>query len=192
MKHEHGGRSSVELIDGRKLLAALDIAEGDTLLDAGCGDGYLAVIASGIVGRSGIVYAVDVLEVSLARLRDEIERKGITNLKPVRADITDTIPLSDAAVGVCLLVNVLHGFVVNGEDGKALEEIARVLRRDGRLVVVEFKKTDDGVAADAPGPPMSHRVSRREATELIVPFGFVKEETFDAGPHHYAIVFRKR
>lgn len=192
MKHEHGGRSSGALIDGRKLLSSLNIAEGETLLDAGCGDGYLAVIASGIVGPSGAVYAVDVFEESLARLRAEVDRKGITNLKPIRADITKKIPLSDGAAGVCLLVNVLHGFVVNGEDKRALGEIARVLARAGRLVVVEFKKTAEGAETDSPGPPVSQRISKQETIVRVAPFDLAVESSFEAGPHHYAVVFRKR
>jgi ubiquinone/menaquinone biosynthesis C-methylase UbiE len=192
VKHEHGGRSSGALIDGRKLLAGLNIAEGDSLLDAGCGDGYLAVLASGMVGSSGRVYAVDVYGESLERLKAEVGRKGIANLESFRADITEKIPLADGAVGICLLVNVLHGFVANGEDKRAIKELARVLALDGRLVVVEFKSAGDGTEADAPGPPLSQRISREDTIGLITAFGFASQASFDPGPHHYAVVFRKR
>ena len=190
MKHEHGGRSSGALIDGRELLEGLNIAEGDTFLDAGCGDGYLAVLASGMVGSSGAVYAVDVHEESLERLRAEVGRRGIENLRSFKADIAEKIPLEDGSVGICLLVNVLHGFVANGEDKGAIEEIARVLARGGRLVVVEFKSTGDG--ADAPGPPMGQRISKEGTIGLVTAFGFDAQASFDPGPHHYAVVFRKR
>jgi ubiquinone/menaquinone biosynthesis C-methylase UbiE len=190
VKHEHGGRSSGSLFDGGKLLAGLGISEGDALLDAGCGDGHLAVLASAMVGRSGTVYAVDVHEESLERLRAEIGRKGITNLKPFKADITEKVPIADGAVGLCLLVNVLHGFVVNGEYESAMRELARVIAREGRLVVVEFKK--NGAGAEALGPPVDQRVSSEETIGLVTPFGFAIQESFDPGPHHYAVVFRKR
>jgi ubiquinone/menaquinone biosynthesis C-methylase UbiE len=192
VKHEHGGRSSGALIDGRKLLADLNIAEGEILLDAGCGDGYLSIIASRLVGPAGTVYAVDVCEESLGRLKDEIERKGIANLKPFRADITEKIPIADGTAGVCLLVNVLHGFVANGEERRAIEELARVLARHGRLVVVEFKTALDGAEAEAPGPPMSQRISKEDTIRLIAAFGFAAEASLNPGPHHYAVVFQKR
>jgi SAM-dependent methyltransferase len=191
VKHEHGGRSSGSLFDGGKFLAGLGIAEGDALLDAGCGDGHLAVLASAMVGRSGTVYAVDVHEESLGRLRAEIGRIGITNLKVFKADITDKIPIADGAVGFCLLVNVLHGFVANGEDGRAMKELARVIARGGRLVVVEFKK-DGADAGTAFGPPADQRISREDAVGLVASFGFAARVSFDPGPHHYAVVFRKR
>ena len=174
------------------MLAGLGISEGDALLDAGCGDGHLAVLASAMVGRSGTVYAVDVHEESLERLRAEIGRRGITNLKPFKADITEKIPIADGAVGFCLLVNVLHGFVVNGEYESAMRELARVIARGGRLVVVEFKKNGADDGAGAPGPPADQRVSSEQTIGLVTPFGFAIQASFDPGPRHYAVVFRKR
>ena len=76
MKHEHGGRSSIEPIDGRSLMSSVGIAEGERVLDAGCGDGHLAVLASFMTGPGGVVYAVDVFEKSLETLRREVERRG--------------------------------------------------------------------------------------------------------------------
>jgi ubiquinone/menaquinone biosynthesis C-methylase UbiE len=81
---------------------------------------------------------------------------------------------------------------VNGEDDKPLGELARVTKRGGRLVVVEFKTTAEGADADDPSPPMAHRVSRPVAVERVGMFGFDAERFFDAGPRLYAVVFRKR
>jgi ubiquinone/menaquinone biosynthesis C-methylase UbiE len=84
------------------------------------------------------------------------------------------------------LSNVLHGLAANGEVDSTFKEIARVTAQNGRLAVVEFKKQESPM-----GPPLSIRLSPAEIEALIGGYGFSKESVQEAGPRHYAIIFRK-
>ena len=58
-KHCHGGRSSESLVDKQRILACLDVTPGQVILDAGCGNGYMAKEFAERTGAAGMVYALD-------------------------------------------------------------------------------------------------------------------------------------
>ncbi len=163
----------------------LDIKEGDTILDAGCGGGFISIAASKLVGESGKVFAVDIDKNSIERLTKEIEMNNIENLESIRADISKNMPLGDNIIDICLMINVFHGLVENGEIEKSLREIKRVVKEGGVFEIIEFKKVDS-----TPGPPKSVRLSPDEVESLMNEYDFKKQDLFDLGSNHYGILFR--
>ncbi len=208
-KHLHHGRSSRNILDSKNVLTKIGLKKGDILLDAGCGDGYLSIAASKIVGDEGKVYAVDNYEESIAILKKRIQREGIVNIEAIVADITKKIPLKDEIIDICLMVNVMHGFVANNEVEEAMGEIARVIKEGGAFSVVDFKKTEDSVSSlistkpklarltqnlklRVIGPPMSIRLSPDEVGKIIAQHGFEVIKNVEIGPYHYAVISIKK
>jgi len=186
-RHEHHGRSSKGFLDAGKVLRYVGINEGDRFLDLGCGDGHFSIAASQAVGKDGIVHAFDVDEESIARLRNEIAEKKITNIKASVVDITKKLPLADESISLAFMSNVLHGLVENGAADSTLNEIARVTPYNGKLAVVEFKKQESPM-----GPPLPIRLSAEDVETLARGYGFSKESVQEVGPYHYATILRKR
>ena len=186
-RHEHHGRSSKGFLDSGKVLIVVGVEEGDRFLDLGSGEGYFSIAASQVVGKNGIVYALDADEDSISRLRKEMAKKNITNIKASVIDVSKKLPLKGESVSLAFMSNVLHGLVANGEEDNTFKEIARATAQNGRLAVVEFKKQDS-----PHGPPLSIRLSPEEVDTLAQGYGFSKESFQDVGPYQYAIVFRKR
>jgi ubiquinone/menaquinone biosynthesis C-methylase UbiE len=182
-RHEHAGRSSRAYLSAETVVAGTGLKAGDIFLDVGSADGYYSLEASRVVGGRGRVYAIDNYEASISALKEQIEREGLGNIEAVTADATKRIPLDAGTVDVCLLANVLHGFVANGEVERVLREAARVVRAGGTLAVVEFKKV-----SGPPGPPLSIRMSPEEVESMVAPYGFEKVRSFEVGPHHYEMV----
>jgi ubiquinone/menaquinone biosynthesis C-methylase UbiE len=185
-RHEHAGRSSRAYLSAETVVAGTGLKAGDIFLDVGSADGYYSLEASRVVGGRGRVYAIDNYEASISVLKEQIEREGLGNIEAVTADATKRIPLDAGKVDVCLLANVLHGFVANGEVERVLREAARVVRAGGTLAVVEFKKV-----SGPPGPPLSIRMSPEEVESMVAPYGFEKVRSFEVGPHHYEMVLRR-
>lgn len=153
-------------------------------MDAGCGDGYFSIAASEVVGNRGKVYAVDIDEESVAILKTKVTEK---NVDAITADITKSTPLENRSIDVCLIANLLHGFVINKEISSSMKEIFRILKTGAILAVIDFKKIDD-----SPGPPVSIRLTPEEVEEVISLHGFKFSQNIEAGPYHYLVMFTKQ
>lgn len=186
-RHLHYGLSSEDFLDSESIVTAIGIREDQTVLDVGCGEGHFSLAASNIVGDRGQVIAVDIHEASVNVLRRLIAEQNIGNILPFEADVTKRIPVNDNAVDVCLMVNVLHGFVLNGEILDVMREIVRVTKRHSSLTIVDFKKIQT-----VAGPPASQRLSPAEVENLLGEFGLVAEKFDDVGPYSYLINFIRR
>ena len=156
-------------------------------MDVGCGEGHFSLAASKVVGDHGQVIAVDIHEASINILRRHIAQQNIGNVLTFRVDATKRLPVNDNAVDVCLMVNVMHGFVLNGEIADVLREIVRVTKRHGILVIVDFKKIES-----VAGPPASQRLSPADVENILIGYGFIVDKVDDVGPYSYLISFIKR
>ncbi|MFA5111502.1 MAG: class I SAM-dependent methyltransferase [Desulfobaccales bacterium] len=179
------GKSSFDLLDPAALWVALDLPQGITLLDLGCGPGHYALAAADLVGPNGLVYAVDLWEEGIATLKERAAQEGRGNLKALVA-AAGRLPLEDASVDVGFLATVLHDLVEDETATGALEELARVLKPGARLAIVEFEKIDG-----PPGPPRRIRLDPGEVAALVAPYGFRREKTVKVGPYNYLITFAK-
>jgi ubiquinone/menaquinone biosynthesis C-methylase UbiE len=167
-------------------LAGIGLGKDQVVLDAGSGDGYWSVAASRLVGPKGKVWAADVHRPALDALTREIFVKGLRNIHPLLADVTQTVPVATASVDLALMVNVLHDLNEEGGAAGALAEVARMLRPGGMLLVVEFR-----VMEGPPGPPAGTRLAPEKVEELCGAAGLRPSQRFDAGQYNYAIVLKR-
>jgi ubiquinone/menaquinone biosynthesis C-methylase UbiE len=111
------------------------VAPGETVLDAGCGTGTMAIAASKRVGSNGAVYGVDAAAEMIARAKSKAARAGAD--VSFQHALLESLPLPDAKFDVVITSFVLHHFP---EDllARSLGEIRRVLKPSGRLVAFDF------------------------------------------------------
>jgi SAM-dependent methyltransferase len=107
---------------------------GDTVLDVGAGSGTDALIAAWLVGPSGRVIALDMTPAMVRKLRERVAQHGIANVEVVEASAED-IPLPDGSVDVVTSNGVLN---LVPDKRRALREIHRVLRPDGRAQIADI------------------------------------------------------
>ena len=117
-------------------LAAL--RPGEVVLDLGSGAGFDCFIAGPRVGARGRVIGVDMTAEMLAQARRNAavyrERSGLANVE-FRLGEIEHLPVADASVDV-----VISNCVINLSPDKpqVWREIARVLRRGGRVAVSDM------------------------------------------------------
>ncbi len=80
------GKFSEGLLNDEIILENLNIYPGRTILDAGCGNGYMAKKFSKLVGNTGRIYALDPDKGSITNLIKEVEKKS--NIDTLVGDIT--------------------------------------------------------------------------------------------------------
>lgn len=177
----HGaGKSSFDKIDAQALLRELEPLSDRTVLDLGCGFGDYSLALAERVGPRGAVHAVDPWEEGIQQLRQRAEK---TRGAPVHAHVADAsagIPLPDASVDLCLMAAVLHDIIHDGGHRDALREVARILKPEGTLAVLEFRKLDEGS-----GPPRHIRLSEEELEEVLTPHGFAVHRISPNGDRFY-------
>jgi ubiquinone/menaquinone biosynthesis C-methylase UbiE len=179
------GKSSFDLIQPDLLFRSLRLQAETILLDAACGAGNYSLAAAEYIGTGGAILAVDLWAEGIEQLQKTAAAKGLKQIKTMAADLGRRIPLADGEVDICLLATVLHDLKeVNSHEG-ALREISRVLRPEGQLAVIEFRKIEG-----PPGPPLRIRLSPEEVEQLLAPHRFRKIDQLDLGPYIYLAIYQ--
>ena len=180
------GKSSFDLIEVDKFFKELNLQQGISFLDLACGRGAYCLAASEIIGEKGRVYGVDLWEEGIELLNAAANEKGADNITGLVSDAGKQIPVDDRSIDVCLMATVLHDFVDDKIDQEVLHETARVVKPNGILAIMEFKKIDG-----PPGPPCHIRLSPEQVDDLLNPFGFKQEHLADVGPYNYLLLYKK-
>jgi ubiquinone/menaquinone biosynthesis C-methylase UbiE len=166
------------------VVAQSGIMQGQVVADLGCGNGFYVLPAAQMVGSTGTVIAVDVMEAKLAATISITNQFGYKNVRVIRADLAK--PLLDIPENSCDMVivgNILHEI---SETEQLIKNIYRVLKTPGKAIVVEWKKT-----ATPFGPPLNKRVDQEKLEVLLMQAGFHKDKDLQADGYHYAVLFEK-
>lgn len=164
-----------------EVLLNVDIKIGMKIADFGSGAGYFTIPLAKKVGRGGEVFAIDVRESALDAVRGRARILSILNIKTIRANLEKDrgSGLDDKSIDIVFLANIL--FQSDLKDA-ILKEAARVLKKNGKIVVIEWN-------SDAPfGPEAGHRIPKKGLKDLLKRAGFVLEKEFDAGSSHYGLI----
>ncbi|OPX59704.1 MAG: hypothetical protein A4E25_01191 [Methanobacterium sp. PtaB.Bin024] len=181
--HESRGPSSFWMQNPDLIFAELKLQKGDHFLDIGCGTGDYSLYAAKIVGNSGQVYALDVQDELATNLKEKAHNEGLNNIKAMVSDITHLLPVEDGSVNICFISTVLHSVDLEKHGALLFSEVRRVLKPDGRLVIIECKKDDL-----SHGPPLDMRISPEELENSVEKHGFWKMSQTDLG-FNYMIQF---
>lgn len=115
-------------------LALLRPAQGDRVLDAGCGTGRLAIAIADLVGEQGKVCAIDVSPAMLRAAERQIARTPVGSRIELRQGDVLSLPYPDGSFDGAVASLVLE--LLNPEGvSKALGELRRVVRPGGRVVL---------------------------------------------------------
>ena len=111
------------------------VRDGDRVLDIAGGTGDLARAFARQVGERGLVVLTDINQAMLERGRDRLLDEGRS--VPTAIADAESLPFASDSFDV---VSVAFGLRNMTHKERALAEMHRVLRRGGRLLVLEFSK----------------------------------------------------
>ncbi len=170
--------------DPVKNLSQFDLQPGMKVVDIGAGSGYYTIESAKKVGAAGMVYAVDVQRELLDKIKNSANLVGLHNIEAVwgNAEKIGGTKLRESIADRIVLSNTLFQIDPMDRDNLALE-LKRILKPAGKIMLIDWQS----------GSPLSPRtlVPSLEAESLFKKAGFTVEKNFDAGDHHYGIIFKK-
>ncbi|MBI2055170.1 MAG: class I SAM-dependent methyltransferase [Candidatus Sungbacteria bacterium] len=173
-------------LNPERVVSYFDIPKGGVVADFGAGSGFYSVPLARKVGAEGKVYAFDILPHAVDQIRSNAKMLRLLQLDAVRADLEAErgSRLKDASTDFVLVASILH----QADDKSAvLNEAARILKPGRTMAVIEWDQSP------APGgPPMELRLTQSKVKELANTAGFIMDREFEAGSHHFGILFKKR
>ncbi len=173
-------------LDPQKIVQQIGLLPEMHIVDIGSGIGTFAIAMSPYIGTTGHIFALDILPDVITRLSNDLRERGIMNITPIVGDIehSNGIIIDTGIIDMVFCSNVF--FQISDKQG-ALREIARLLKPNGKLVIIDWIDSFSGM-----GPHRDSIISPNEITNLVTMSGFAHvSDLGSTGDHHYGKIFQK-
>ncbi len=170
-----------QLIDVEAVFSQLPLTTGQSVADIGCGTGFFAIPLSRHVPE-GKVYALDIADEMLSRLRQKVAENGAANIEVLKCSEMD-FPLPKGAMDGILLAFVLH----EQEDRvRFLEKVHELLKPGAWVGIIEWEKKETKM-----GPPVAERIDRSEVKDAASKAGLDFLLATQSGETNYVAVLKR-
>jgi ubiquinone/menaquinone biosynthesis C-methylase UbiE len=115
----------------------LELRPGDRVLDVGCGTGRLSRVFAERVAPTGSVDGIDAAVEMIKRASSKARKRGVPATFQVA--FAQELPFPDASFDAVACILALH-HVAEDDQQTAVEEMYRVLKPGGQLLIAEFHK----------------------------------------------------
>ena len=157
-----------------ELMGEAGLRPGMTVVDYGCGPGFLTLPAAKKVGAAGKVYALDIHEGMVALIESRAAEAGLANVTALLNDGQEA-PLSDSVADLILCTLVFHYKESRDERQVLADDLARLLKPGGCVMLVQWDDrapyeetfeilTNAGLTCGVPSPVVE-RQYRLKATK---------------------------
>lgn len=114
--------------------ALVELKEGETVLDLGCGAGLDIYFYAKAVGCQGKAYGLDISEDMVKKARTNMEQAGIKNVE-IKCGHSDRLPFTDNFFDVVASNGIYN---LSPDKEAVMQEVYRVLKPGGRTVFCEI------------------------------------------------------
>ncbi len=178
--------SGLELINPFKVLERAGVQPGWWVADLGCGSiGHFVFPTAQMVGGEGRVYAVDIQKTVLKNIERIAKQEQAWNVQTVWSDI-DVLNATRIPARSLDLTLVADNLYLSQNRAGLMAEAFRLTKHGGRLLIIEWKKEKTLL-----GPPVERRMSEEEARVAADHPELRFVEAFDAGDHHYGLLYER-
>lgn len=165
-----------KLLPAEEIIRNFGIGQGDKVVDLGAGSGYFTIPTA--KETKDDVYAVDIEPKMLKVLKERAAAENVENIRYIVSDL-ENIPLENDAADKIIVAFVLHEV---GNVSNALDEIKRILKPGGNVLVLEWEAVETEM-----GPPLTERIPSQKLVETLRQHGF-ETELSHPSEAYYAVV----
>lgn len=130
------------------ILDGIELKGDERVLDVGCGTGLVSVLVARRLEK-GRVTGVDIWQRkdqtghSPHVAKRNVTAEGVASRVTIRDGDARELPFRDASFGLVLSSLVLHNIHSRADRARAVDEMARVLRPGGRIVIFDSGRTQE-------------------------------------------------
>ena len=163
-----------------EVISRLHLVQGTRVADVGAGTGYFGIPIAKAVGESGHVYAVDLQEEMLGRLREKLQQPGVSTNITLHRGSASALPLPDHSVDFAFYANVWHEL---DDQQSTFHDALRVTRPGGKIAILDWRSDRQS----PPGPPQDHRISAETMVNFLQTNGCRHVSCYNIGDFSYMI-----
>jgi precorrin-6B methylase 2 len=167
--------------DSPRTISNMALQPNSVVADIGAGTGFYTFQIAPEVPQ-GKVYAVEVQDRFVEKLKDRKEKEGAENVEVVKGG-TQSINLPENSLDMALMVDVYHELEFPRE---LLQAIHKALKPDGRLLLLEYKAEDPDVRIRA-----LHKMTASQIKKELEANGFRLQRQEDFLPIQHFMLFEK-
>lgn len=171
-----------------EMLQYINIREGETVADIGCGGGYFTWQFSKAAGRNGKVYATEINKEALKYVEGFKKQNKVKNIIPLTAKMNDAC-LPENSIDTVFMCSMYHAVYITDIEfvkDQFIDSLHKALKKDGRLIIVDNNITEKGVPSYY-GPGIM--------PELIIAqlsyYGFKLVDSLSLIPQRFVLIFRQ-
>lgn len=164
------------------VIKALALKEGDLVADIGCGTGYFSWRMAQAVGKKGTVYGVEIQKEMLELLSQQMQKRGITNVKGILGGTAD--PKLPVPVDLVIMVDVYHEF---DQPFEMMQAVCKQLKPGGRVVFIEYRGEDPEVPIKT-----LHKMTEAQVRKEMTSQPLEHVATIKTLPRQHIIIFKKK
>ncbi len=158
----------------------LNIKKPGVFVDIGAGTAFFS-IAFLQKSRLATIYACDSSEVMTSWVKENVSPK-YPNIIPVKTE-EHYVPVDDGIADLVFMINLHHEL---DKPSLTLEESNRILKPDGKIFIVDWKKEDM-----SEGPPAKIRYLPEQVKAHLLSAGFKAVDMYNELQKHFLVVGEK-
>jgi len=162
-----------------EVLNVLKLRQGQVVADIGAGGGYFSLRFAEIVGKNGLVFAVDANQKFLEYIKNEARKKGLENVETIQVS-EEKLDLPEKSLDLIFMRNVCHHL---RDRVEYFRKLGHFLKPYGKVAIIERSKplTLHGI--------FGHYVPRETIIKEMEEAGFIVKQEFDFLPNQSFIIF---
>ncbi len=176
--------AAYRLLNGREKSENTEFFKGifgrkkQVIVDLGCGPGFYAEKLQPFASR---LYCIDSSRAMISVARKTVHGKNVKFLE----EDSSSISMPDSSAEVVFMANSFHDM----DREKTAREVIRILKPEGCIIIVDWRKGPGKRGKRHGGPPESLRMSEDEYLAWFP--GFKVKRRFEHGHDHFGLIISR-
>lgn len=174
-----------KFLDPEEIISQMELTPGMAVAHFGCSLGYFTFPIAERIGERGKVYALDIMNEKVEKIKKRSQLNGINNIFAQRANLEEKkgSKLNDESMDWVIITNILYQ---NKNKYRILEEAKRIIKKSGRIMLLEWSAKGMQI-----GPKDDTQTSKEEMIRIIRKNMLAITDEIEVSDFHFCLILKK-